>query len=57
MRAVKRIMRYLVVTPNLGLWYPKGSLLISSVIPMRIMPDARWIERVPLGLTNFLVGP
>jgi hypothetical protein len=25
MRAVKRIMRYLVVTPNLGLWYPKGS--------------------------------
>jgi hypothetical protein len=25
MRAVKRIMRYLVLTPNLGLWYPKGS--------------------------------
>jgi hypothetical protein len=23
--AVKRIMRYLVLTPNLGLWYPKGS--------------------------------
>jgi hypothetical protein len=22
---VKRIMRYLVLTPNLGLWYPKGS--------------------------------
>jgi hypothetical protein len=25
MRAVKRIMRYLVLTPNIGLWYPKGS--------------------------------
>jgi hypothetical protein len=22
--SVKRIMRYLVLTPNLGLWYPKG---------------------------------
>jgi hypothetical protein len=26
LRVVKRIMRYLVLTPNLGLWYPKGSL-------------------------------
>jgi hypothetical protein len=25
LKAVKRIMRYLVLTPNLGLWYPKGS--------------------------------
>jgi hypothetical protein len=25
MRVVKRIMRYLVLTPNLGLWYPNGS--------------------------------
>jgi hypothetical protein len=25
MRMVKRIMRYLVLTPNLGLWCPKGS--------------------------------
>jgi hypothetical protein len=24
--AVKRILRYLVLTQNLGLWYPKGSL-------------------------------
>jgi hypothetical protein len=24
LRAVKRIMRYLVLTSNLGLWYPKG---------------------------------
>jgi hypothetical protein len=25
LRVVKRIMIYLVLTPNLGLWYPKGS--------------------------------
>jgi hypothetical protein len=25
LRTVKRIMRYLVLTPNLGLWYPRGS--------------------------------
>jgi hypothetical protein len=25
LRAVKRIMRYLVLTLNVGLWYPKGS--------------------------------
>jgi hypothetical protein len=25
MRVVKRIMRYLVLTPNIGQWYPKGS--------------------------------
>jgi hypothetical protein len=25
LRTVKRIMSYLVLTPNLGLWYPKGS--------------------------------
>jgi hypothetical protein len=25
LRVVKRIMRYLVITPNIGLWYLKGS--------------------------------
>jgi hypothetical protein len=25
LRAVKKIMRYLVYTPKFGLWYPKGS--------------------------------
>jgi hypothetical protein len=24
LRAIKRIMRYLVLSPNLGVWYPKG---------------------------------
>jgi hypothetical protein len=25
LRVIERIMRYLVLTPNLDLWYPKGS--------------------------------
>jgi hypothetical protein len=25
LKAVKRIMMYLILTPNLGIWYPKGS--------------------------------
>jgi hypothetical protein len=25
LRVMKRILRYLVHTPNFGLWYPKGS--------------------------------
>jgi hypothetical protein len=25
LRVVRRIMRYLILTPNIGLWYPKGS--------------------------------
>jgi hypothetical protein len=57
LRAVKRIMRYLVLTPNLGLWYPKGLILSSLDIWMPIMPDAKWIGRVPLGHVNSLDGP
>jgi hypothetical protein len=43
MRDVKRIMRYLVLTPNLGLRYPKGSHFDLIGILMQIMPNARWI--------------
>jgi hypothetical protein len=28
LRVVKRIMRYLVYTPNFGLWYPKGYTVV-----------------------------
>ena len=28
--AIKRILRYLIHTPTLGLWYPKGLLFRSS---------------------------
>jgi hypothetical protein len=38
--AVKRIFRYLVYTPNLGLWYPKGSFF-NLAIPIRTMPVAK----------------
>jgi hypothetical protein len=38
---IKRIFRYLVHTPNLGLWYPKGSILIYLAIRIRTMPVAK----------------
>jgi hypothetical protein len=57
LRAVKRIMRYLVLTPNLGLWYLRGLILSSLDIWMSIMPDAEWIGRVPLRHVNSLDGP
>jgi hypothetical protein len=57
LRAVKRIMRYLVLTPNLGLWYPRGLILSLLDIRMPIMLDVKWIGRVPPGHVNSLDGP
>jgi hypothetical protein len=39
--AVKRILRYLVHTQNLGLWYPKGSFLIYLATLTQTMPVAK----------------
>jgi hypothetical protein len=45
MRVVERIMRYLVLTPNLGLWYPKGSyfnlISYSNVVYARCNVDRK----------------
>jgi hypothetical protein len=38
---VKRILRYLVHTQNLGLWYPKGYFSIYLATLTRTMPVAR----------------
>jgi hypothetical protein len=38
---VKRILRYLVHTQNLGLWYPKGSFSTYLAILTQIMPVAK----------------
>jgi hypothetical protein len=51
LRMTKRIMRYLVLTPNLGLWYPRGLILSSLDIRMPIMLDVKWMERVSLGMS------
>jgi hypothetical protein len=55
--AVKKIMRYLVLTPNLGLWYLKGLDLSSLDIQMSIMLVAKWIGRVRPRHVNSLDGP
>jgi hypothetical protein len=54
LRAVKRIMRYLVLTPNLGLWYPKGSHFELLGYSDAIIPDTKWIGTLPLGHVNSL---
>ena len=43
--AVKRIMRYLLGTINLGLWYPKNSTCNLIGYSDLILPDAKLIER------------
>jgi hypothetical protein len=54
LRPIKRIMRYLILISKLSLWYPKGLILSSLDIWMPIIPDAKWIGRVPLGHINSL---
>jgi hypothetical protein len=57
MRLVKRIMRYLVLTPNLGLWYRKGSHFdlfgYSDVDYAKCMVDRKSTS----GTCQFLIGP
>jgi hypothetical protein len=54
--AVKRILRYLIHTPTLGLWYPKGSTfeLVATRIP--IGPVTRLTGNQPPGLANSLAS-
>jgi hypothetical protein len=52
LRAVKRILRYLVYTPKFGLWYPRG-----STFDLIGYSDADWagvklIERAHQGLAS-----
>jgi hypothetical protein len=49
-------MRYLVLTPNLGLWYLRGLDLSILDIRTPIMSDAKWTGRVPRGHVNSLNG-
>jgi hypothetical protein len=57
MRVVKRIMRYLVLTSNLGLWYLKGFHFDLIGYSDADYARCKWIGRVPPGLTNSSVGP
>jgi hypothetical protein len=52
LRAVKRILRYLVYTPKFGLWYPRG-----STFDLIGYSDADWtgckiVERAHQGLAS-----
>jgi len=55
--AVKRILRYLVFTTNLGLWYPKGSSFDLLGYSDSDYAGCK-VDRIALqGLVNFLAGP
>jgi hypothetical protein len=55
--AVKRILRYLVHTPNLGLGYPKGSTLDLHSYSDSDYASFKVDKKSPRGLANFLEGP
>jgi cytochrome b involved in lipid metabolism len=57
LRAVKRIMRYLVLAPNLGLWYPKGSYFELIGYSNADYTGCKVDRKIPPGLANFLIGP
>ena len=55
--AVKRILRYLVHTPNLGLWYPKGSTFDLLGYSDLDYAGCKVLESALPGLANFLGSP
>jgi hypothetical protein len=59
LRAVKRIMRYLVLTPYLGIWYPKGEhfelISYSGVDYAGCKVDRKSTSRTCQFLDRFLV--
>jgi hypothetical protein len=44
LRVMKRILRYLVHTPNFGRWYPKGPNFDFLRYSIAIIPDVRLIR-------------
>ena len=54
LKVVKRIVRYLIHTPNFVIWYPKRSFILLAT-PVRTMPVTKLIESPLRVLVNFLV--
>jgi hypothetical protein len=57
LRAVKRIMRYLVYTPKFWLWYPKGSTFDLIGYSDADWAGAKLIGRAHQGLVSFWEDP
>ena len=55
--AVKRILRYLVLTPNLGLWYPKVSTFDLLSYFDSDYAGCKVDRKSTTGLVNFLADP
>ena len=56
-KAVKHILRYLVHTPKLGLWYPKDAKFDLIGTRVRIGLETKWIVSPPPVHVNFLDAP
>jgi hypothetical protein len=54
LRAMKRIMRYLVYTPKFGLWYPKGSTFDLIVYSDADYAGCKIDKKSTLGTCPFL---
>jgi hypothetical protein len=57
LRAMKRIMRYLVYTPKFGLWYLKGSTFDLIGYSDVDWQGVKLIERAHQGLVSFWGDP
>ena len=57
MMAVKRILRYLVHTPNIGLWYPNGSKFKVVGYSDADYAGCKVDRKSTSGTCQFLVGP
>ena len=55
LKVVKRIVRYLLHTPNFGIWYPKGSSFNLVGYSDSDYAVTRLIENPPWVLVNFWV--
>ena len=55
LKAMKRIVRYLIHTPNFGIWYPKRSSFDLVGYSIQTMPVTRLIESPLRVHVNFLV--
>ena len=52
--AIKRILRYLVYTPHLGLWYPKGSTFDLLRYSDSYNADCKVVQKSTSGTCQFL---
>ena len=54
---VKRILRYLIGTTNLGLWYEKGTFVMLQLIVMLTLLEIKLMGKAQAAATALLENP